>query len=351
MTELGLLGRLDHNKYLGQFNGPYSQGGPSVIIEEFEVNPQLLAILHKRKFTGESDSEDPFAHLDFFQEICGTFRLKGHTDEEVKLKLFSQTLSDTAHSWYRVGSAKTLATWSKLSEAFLARFHPKVKSYEGRRVITNFKNRPGEGLVKAYIRFQGLLLKFPQHDLPPWYVLRVFYGGLNEANRTELDLASGGVFMDYSIKKAWQLLDKIRSNREAWSFDLGSDGGVEIEYDCIRAFQKTGLVDDLAKDMHLDTDIVLQVLKTFTEEMGAPKKGWTGYVPPPKEEKLIQQVALEPIAERPPYVETVPFPRTMWKHILAQQLAEKQKIEDEARREKEEAERLIREKEAEKVEK
>ena len=90
--------------------------------------------------------------------------------------------------------------------------------------------------------------------------------------------------MDYSIKKAWRLLDKICSNREAWSFDLGSDGGVEIEYDCIRAFQKTGLVDDLAKDMHLDTDIVLQVLKKFTEEMGAPKKGWTGYVPPPKEE-------------------------------------------------------------------
>jgi hypothetical protein len=41
----------------------------------------------------------------------------------------------------------------------------------------------------------------------------------------------------------------------------------------------------------------------------------------------------------------------MRKHILAQQLAEKQKIENEAQREKEEAKRIIQEKEAEKVEK
>ena len=79
--------------------------------------------------------------------------------------------------------------------------------------------------------------------------------------------------MDYSINKAWQLLDKIRRNREAWSFDMGSDGGIEIEHDCIHAFQKTGRVDDLAKEMHLDTDIVLHVRKSFTEHIDAPKKG------------------------------------------------------------------------------
>ena len=184
MTVLGLMNRLDPIKYLGQFNGSYNKGNSRENSEEYEVNPQLLAILHKRRFAGDDSSEDSFAHLDFFQDICGTFKLKGYTDDEVKLKLFSQTLSNTALSWYRICPAKSIATWDKLSEEFLARFHPKVRSYEGRRVITNFKNRPGEGLIKAYIRFQGLLGNYPQHNLPPWYVLRVFYGGLSEANRT-----------------------------------------------------------------------------------------------------------------------------------------------------------------------
>ena len=53
---------------------------------------------------------------------------------------------------------------------------------------------------------------------------------------------------------------------------MGSDGGIEIEHDCIHAFQKTGRVDDLAKEMHLDTDIVLHVIKSFIEHIEAPKK-------------------------------------------------------------------------------
>ena len=101
MTELGLMNRLDPIKYLRQFNGPCTKGNSSINSEEYDVNPHMLAILHKRKFTGEDSSVDPFAHLDFFRDICGTFRLNNYTDDEVKLKLFSQTLYNTALSWYR----------------------------------------------------------------------------------------------------------------------------------------------------------------------------------------------------------------------------------------------------------
>jgi hypothetical protein len=43
--------------------------------------------------------------------------------------------------------------------------------------------------------------------------------------------------MDLTLSKAWELLDRIRHNRESWSFDLGSEGGIKIEYDCLRAFE------------------------------------------------------------------------------------------------------------------
>ena len=51
----------------------------------------------------------------------------------------------------------------------------------------------------------------------------------------------------------------------------------------------------------------------------------------------VAAAPLEPIKERPPYVEPVPFPRTMRKHILAQQLAERLEAEQKAQKEKEEA--------------
>ena len=50
MTELGLMTMLDPIKYLGQFNGSYNKGNPRDNYEEYEVNPHLLAILHKRRF-------------------------------------------------------------------------------------------------------------------------------------------------------------------------------------------------------------------------------------------------------------------------------------------------------------
>jgi predicted transcriptional regulator len=41
---------------------------------EYEVNPYLLQILHTiRIFAGEDDSEERYAHLDYFYDMCETF--------------------------------------------------------------------------------------------------------------------------------------------------------------------------------------------------------------------------------------------------------------------------------------
>jgi hypothetical protein len=49
---------------------------------------------------------------------------------------------------------------------------------------------------------------------------------------------------------------------------------------------------------------------------------------------------MEPLKERPPYVETLPFPRTVEKHMIAQQLAEQLEEEQKVLREQEEAKKL-----------
>ena len=67
----------------------------------FEINPLLLSILHNKQFTGDEEDPDPYEHIACFKDICGTFQLTGYTIDEVRVKLFSHTLTSTALSWYR----------------------------------------------------------------------------------------------------------------------------------------------------------------------------------------------------------------------------------------------------------
>ena len=133
--------------------------------------------------------------------------------------------------------------------------------------------------------------------------------------------------MSLPITKAWGLLNRIREHRVAWNFGLGSEGGIEIDYDCIHDYDKKGNVSDLSKDLYLDSDLVLHVVKAFTEHIRAPKEGWVKYEPQPEPEKEKEVKAtlasLEPINE-------IPFFNTVQKHIIEyEQVKEAQQKEEE----------------------
>ena len=66
--------------------------------------------------------------------------------------------------------------------------------------------------------------------------MRTFYGGLNDENRSDLDLAFGGVFLKIDIEKAWELLDSKLANKESWESNLGNKGKTKTDYDCVRKF-------------------------------------------------------------------------------------------------------------------
>jgi hypothetical protein len=124
-------------------------------------------------------------------------------------------------------------------------------------MFCNFRNKPGESLVKGYTRFRTLPDNCPHHELPPWLVLHIFYGGLSKENKDEVDMASGGAFMEHTITQACGLLDKIHHNRETWALYVGGEGGVELDYYCIKSFSKSSEVDELGGDFHLDSNIIL----------------------------------------------------------------------------------------------
>ena len=102
MASLRLMNQLDATKHLGKFNRGLVKEFPSGSELEYEVNPHFIAIINEKTFAGDHADEDPYTHLMHFTELCWTLKLRGYSDDELKLKLFSQSLTNTALSWYRI---------------------------------------------------------------------------------------------------------------------------------------------------------------------------------------------------------------------------------------------------------
>jgi hypothetical protein len=113
MTQLGLMNQLHVFAKFGDFNTTIMKGEPNINID-YEINPQLLAIFHKIQFVEDDIEEDPYNHLEFFIDLCGTFEVKNCTDDEVMLKIFNQSPTGTTLSWYWTCPAKTILTWENL---------------------------------------------------------------------------------------------------------------------------------------------------------------------------------------------------------------------------------------------
>src|SRR4051812_3967965 len=77
----------------------------------FEINPLLLDMLHKKQFIGDEEDSNPYEHIACFKDICGTFQLTGYTADEVRVEIFSQTLTSTTLSWYRSLPSEATTTW------------------------------------------------------------------------------------------------------------------------------------------------------------------------------------------------------------------------------------------------
>jgi hypothetical protein len=108
--------------------------------------------------------------------------------------------------------------------------------------------------------------------------LHVLYGGLDQDNKRELDLPSGGSFMEFTAEQAWIRLDKVHRNIESRGFDLGSEGEIEIEHDCLNSYENTGQLKETTSELNLDDDMVLDVRQAFTEFIKAPNKN--GFIIP-----------------------------------------------------------------------
>jgi len=70
-----------------------------------------------------------------------------------------------------------------------------------------------ESIPKAWERLQEYILACPHHGMDEWLVLQIFYNGLTATSRAHIDAAVGGAFLDLTITKAKQLVEKMVFNQ------------------------------------------------------------------------------------------------------------------------------------------
>ena len=78
--------------------------------------------------------------------------------------------------------------------------------------ITNFIQQEGESLYEAWERFRDVLRKCPHDRLSDWFIVQIFYNGLNFLTKTAIDATTYGGLMDKSFQETQNLIEKMVAN-------------------------------------------------------------------------------------------------------------------------------------------
>ncbi|KAL0448385.1 UNVERIFIED_CONTAM: hypothetical protein Slati_1394900, partial [Sesamum latifolium] len=163
---------------------------PSVETNNFKIKPSIIQIIRSSvQFYGLPD-EDPNKHLMNFLEICDIFRFNSVSNDDVRLRIFSFSLCDTAKDWLQSLPAGSITTWAALTQKFLAKYFSLAKTAKMLNDITSFVQLDRESLYDVWERFKSMLRKCPHHELPVWRQVQTFYNGVTLANRATIDAAA-----------------------------------------------------------------------------------------------------------------------------------------------------------------
>ncbi|RVW33536.1 Retrovirus-related Pol polyprotein from transposon opus [Vitis vinifera] len=103
---------------------PPRMSAPSCIVpplEQLIIRPHIVPLLPN--FHG-MESENPYAHIKEFEEVCNTFREGGASIDLMRLKLFPFTLKDKAKIWLNSLRPRSIKNWVDLQAEFLKKIFP-----------------------------------------------------------------------------------------------------------------------------------------------------------------------------------------------------------------------------------
>jgi len=186
---------------------------------DFELKSGFLH--HLPKFHG-LNSEDPNKHLKEFQFVCGSMCPKNGDINILKMKAFPFSLEDRAKTWLFDLPAGHVNTWDRLKSEFLTKYFPASRITILRKQITGIQQAGDETFCSYYERFKSLVASCPSHGMKEESLLTYFYEGLLPLERSLLDAAAGGSFMDKTPEIAKELLANRALNYQQYEGALAS---------------------------------------------------------------------------------------------------------------------------------
>jgi hypothetical protein len=71
----------------------------SILTPSYELRPCLIKMIQDLPFLGEGD-ENPYSHLQEFEQTCAYLRIADMSDKTLRWKLFPFSLTARAKHWY-----------------------------------------------------------------------------------------------------------------------------------------------------------------------------------------------------------------------------------------------------------
>jgi len=70
-----------------------------ILTPSYELRPCLLKLIRDKFFLGEGD-ENPYSHLQEFEQTYACLHIAGMSEKTIRWKLFSVSLMERAKQWY-----------------------------------------------------------------------------------------------------------------------------------------------------------------------------------------------------------------------------------------------------------
>ncbi|CAM8972372.1 unnamed protein product [Rhodiola kirilowii] len=185
---------------------------PGVDAPQFELKTALI----NNAFSGIGN---PNAHLTSFLELCETFKINNVPKEAIYLRLFPFSLMGKAKDWLWSHDANTFTIWNELAQAFLLQYFPPAKTQRLKNLINSFEQGEDESFYEAWERFKELQRECPHHNIDKPTLIQIFYQGVDNESKRQMDQAAGGAFMELHPTNAGAIIDRIARNSHHWGSD------------------------------------------------------------------------------------------------------------------------------------
>nr|CAN67503.1 hypothetical protein VITISV_016516 [Vitis vinifera] len=174
---------------------PPHMSAPSCIvppIDQLVIRPHIVPLLPT--FHG-MESENPYAHIKEFEDVCNTFQEGGASIDLMRLKLFPFTLKDKAKIWLNSLRPRSIRTWTDLQDEFLKKFFPTHRTNGLKSQISNFSAKENEKFYECWKRYMEAINACLHHGFDTWLLVSYFYDGMSSSMKQLLETMCGGDFM------------------------------------------------------------------------------------------------------------------------------------------------------------